>query len=67
MPELAARGEKLLTVEGIAEMLGVSTAFVYQHASGARRPRIPSVRIGRSVRFRQSSIEEFIRGLEQVA
>jgi excisionase family DNA binding protein len=60
-------GEKLLTVEEVAEMLGVSTAFVYQHASGSRRPKIPCVKIGRSVRFRLSSIEEFIRALEQVA
>jgi excisionase family DNA binding protein len=60
-------GEKLLTVEEVAELLGVSTAFVYQHASGQRRPKIPCVKMGRSVRFRPSSIEEFVRALEQVA
>jgi excisionase family DNA binding protein len=60
-------GERLLTVGEVAQMLGVSVAFVYQHAGGSRRPRIPCVKIGRSLRFRLSAIEELIRSLEQAA
>lgn len=57
--------EPLLTVEQVAKLLGLSPAWVYQHASGSRRPRIPCVKFGRSVRFRRESIEEFVREMEQ--
>jgi excisionase family DNA binding protein len=58
---------KLLTVAEVATMLGVSEAFVYQHANGARRPKIPCVKIGRALRFRRESIEAWLRELEKVA
>jgi predicted DNA-binding transcriptional regulator AlpA len=50
----------LLTAREVARQLGVSVAWVLQHASGARRPVIPSVKLGKSVRFLQSDISEFI-------
>lgn len=59
--------EKLLTVEEVAELLGMSEAWVYQHAGGSRRPKIPCVKIGRAVRFRRESIERFVEEMEKVA
>jgi predicted DNA-binding transcriptional regulator AlpA len=50
----------LLTAREVARQLGVSVAWVLQHASGARRPVIPSVKLGKSVRFLQNDISEFI-------
>ena len=56
--------ERLLTVEEVARILNVSNAWVYDHAD-RKRPLIPSVRLGKSVRFRpvdvQAFIEEMIR------
>jgi excisionase family DNA binding protein len=65
MNELPRVGEKLLTVKDVADMLGVSTLWVYEHARGKHRPKLPCVRMGHCVRFRPSSIEEFVRALEQ--
>jgi excisionase family DNA binding protein len=56
----------LLTVEQVAAMLRLSTAWVRQHASGLRKPTIPSVKIGKVVRFRYQQIEEFIRAMERL-
>jgi predicted DNA-binding transcriptional regulator AlpA len=52
----------LLTLEQVAQMLGVSKAWVRDHAT-RRNPRIPVVRLGgkRAVlRFRAQDIESFI-------
>ena len=57
----------LLSVDQVAEWLGVSVAWVYQHSCGARRPRLPSVKLGRTVRFRTEAIQEFISQLERCA
>ena len=55
----------LLTVEEVANLLGVSQAWVYQHSCGARRPSLPSVKLGRAVRFRIEAIQEFVCQLER--
>ncbi len=55
-------GERLLTLDDVAAMLGVSKAWVRDHAS-RRSPRIPVIRFGdrRAVlRFRLQDIETFI-------
>jgi excisionase family DNA binding protein len=57
--------QRLLTVEQVAQMLGMSGAWVYQHSSGARRPLLPSVRLGRSIRFRRESLERFVAEMER--
>jgi excisionase family DNA binding protein len=57
----------LLSVEQVAELLGVSAAWVYQHSRGDRRPRVPSVRLGRVVRFKRDSILRFIEEMERAA
>jgi predicted DNA-binding transcriptional regulator AlpA len=57
---------RLLTVDEVATMLGMSTAWVRQHSNGMRQPAIPSVKLGKAVRFRRSQIENFIRSMERV-
>ncbi|MGH9504802.1 MAG: helix-turn-helix transcriptional regulator [Terriglobales bacterium] len=53
---------RLLSLEDVAEMLGVSRAWVRDHAT-RRQPRIPVVRLGGKralLRFRAQDIENFI-------
>ena len=51
--------EKLLTAEEVARILNVSTAWVYDHAD-RKRPQVPSVRLGKAVRFRPEDVLTFI-------
>lgn len=51
--------DKLLTAGEVAKILNVSAAWVYDHA-GRKRPLIPSVRLGKAVRFREADLREFI-------
>jgi excisionase family DNA binding protein len=59
--------EPMMTVAEVAEYLQVSTAFVRQHSSGLRQPTIPSVKLGKSVRFRRASVEAFLKEQERAA
>ena len=52
--------ERLLTAEEVAKILNVSAAWVYDHAD-RKRPMVPSVRLGKAVRFRPEDIEQFVR------
>jgi excisionase family DNA binding protein len=52
--------ERLLTPKEVAETLGVSVAWVLDHSS-RRRPLLPSVKLGKTVRFRRAEVEGFIR------
>lgn len=57
-----ATGTPLLTIEQVATQLGVSKAWVRDHAT-RRSPRIPCVRFGDRravVRFRSQDIRQFI-------
>ena len=58
--------EKLLTPQQIPEWLHVSPAWVLDHASGRRRPRLPSVKLGKVVRFRPEEVEMFIKDCDRV-
>jgi len=54
--------QSLLTLDDVAALLGVSKAWVRDHAT-RRNPRLPVVRLGgrRAVlRFRRSDVERFI-------
>lgn len=53
--------ERLLTPKDVSEWLGVSAGWVLDHASGRRRPSLPSVKLGKAVRFREEDVERFIR------
>jgi excisionase family DNA binding protein len=52
--------ERLLTVREVAQWLQVSEAWVRDHAS-RRRPVLPSVKLGKSLRFRREDVEDFIQ------
>jgi len=56
--------EKLLTTYEVAEILNVSVAWVYDHAS-RKRPLIPSVRLGKTVRFRPQDVQKFIEEMSR--
>jgi excisionase family DNA binding protein len=57
--------DPLLTVDDVAKMLGISSAWVRQHSCGLRRPEIPSVKLGKSVRFRRQKILDWIESMER--
>lgn len=52
--------ERLLTITEIAVWLGVSKAWVYDHAT-RKKPYLPCVRFGELTRFRRGEIERFIQ------
>lgn len=51
--------DNLLTAGEVAKILNVSTAWVYDHAA-RKRPLIPSIRLGKAVRFREEDLRAFI-------
>jgi excisionase family DNA binding protein len=59
--------QPLLTVADVAKLLNMSAAWVRQHSDGQRQPTIPSVKLGKSVRFRREDVEEFIRLMQRAA
>ena len=59
--------DRLMTIPEVAEMLRMSAVWVRQHSNGLRHPRISSVKVGKSVRFRRQRVMEFIRSQERVA
>jgi predicted DNA-binding transcriptional regulator AlpA len=52
--------EKLLGAKEVAHWLGVSRAWVFEHSNGRRRPFLPSVKLGKSVRYRRVDVDAFI-------
>ena len=52
--------EKLLGAKEVAHWLGVSRAWVFEHSNGRRRPFLPSVKLGKSVRYRPLDVDAFI-------
>ena len=55
--------DRLLSVEEVAELLGMSTAWVRQHSNGMRRPSIPSIKLGKCVRSRRQDVQEFVESM----
>ena len=51
--------QKLLTPREVATWLDVSVDWVQDHAT-TKEPRIPSLRIGKLLRFRREDVEAFI-------
>jgi predicted DNA-binding transcriptional regulator AlpA len=51
----------LLDAQNVAEWLGVSRAWVLSHANGNRKPLLPSVKLGKVVRFQPGAVERFIQ------
>lgn len=52
----------LMTADDVAIMIGMSSDWIYEQV---RRDRIPHVRLGRYVRFRRESVDEWIVSLER--
>ena len=59
-PLKPAEREKLLTPTELSQWLGVSPAWVRDHATRSK-PRLPSVRLGKLLRFRSQDVERFLR------
>ena len=53
-------GHKLLTPEEAAELLRVPRSWIYQHVRRRSLDRIPFVKIGRYVRFREEDLLGYI-------
>jgi excisionase family DNA binding protein len=65
--EIRRDPDALLTVADVASLLRVSQAFVRHHASGFRQPRIPSIKLGKSVRFQRREVLRFVNSLKRSA
>ena len=52
--------EHLMAAKEVAQWLGVSIAWVLDHSSGRRAPYLPSVKLGKVVRFRREDVQKFI-------
>lgn len=54
---------RLLTAAEVARWLHVSIGWVSDHATGRRRPILPSKKLGKSRRFIEADVDEWLRGL----
>ena len=55
--------DELMTVEEVAALLKVSTSWVYEHTRSrgvARAERLPSIKLGKYVRFEPASVRAFL-------
>jgi predicted DNA-binding transcriptional regulator AlpA len=52
--------DALLTPREVATLLRVSQDWVYGHARGRYKPKLPALKLGGAVRFRVSRIREFL-------
>jgi excisionase family DNA binding protein len=55
----------LLTVRQGSEWLNVSPSWVRDHATNRRRPVLPALKLGKSLRFREDQLAEWIRQLSE--
>lgn len=56
---------RFLTVAEVAEWLAVSPSWVRDHATGRRRPALPSIKLGRSLRFEERVIADWLDALRR--
>ena len=61
MSTAAERPSRLLEPQEVAEYLGMKVRWVYEEAKAGR---LPHVRLGRYVRFRQESIDAWLEARE---
>jgi excisionase family DNA binding protein len=54
--------EQLLTPEEAAEILRVKLSWLYQHTRRRTQDRIPFVKVGRYLRFREQDLVAYIEG-----
>jgi excisionase family DNA binding protein len=60
--DVTAGSDRLLTADEVATFLRVTPAWVY---SETRHHRIPHLRLGRYVRFRQSALDAWMEEVER--
>lgn len=58
--------DRLLTAEDVAARLNVSTDWVWDHSS-RRTPYLPVIRLGDTLRYRESEIDNFVQEREQAS
>jgi excisionase family DNA binding protein len=56
---------RLLTVSEVSEWLNVSPAWVRDHAAGRRQPALPSIKLGKSLRFDESQVSQWLKELQE--
>jgi excisionase family DNA binding protein len=52
-------GKRLISADEVAAILGVSAAWVRDHAT-RKQPRLPAIKLGKLWRFRESDIHAFL-------
>jgi len=60
VPDQYCGHPELLTISDVAEWLGVSKGWVYDHTT-RKQARLPAIRFGEVTRFRRQDIEKFIQ------
>ncbi len=58
--------EKLLTVDQVSEILQVPPTWVYKHTKRRAAERLPHIKLGKYIRFRESEIISFLERLRRV-
>jgi len=56
---------RLLTVSEVACWLAVSPSWVRDHAAGRRRPALPCIKLGKSLRFEEKRVAEWLDALRR--
>jgi predicted DNA-binding transcriptional regulator AlpA len=59
IPIAAPSIDRLITAEDVASRLNVSTDWVWDHSS-RRTPYLPVIRLGDTLRYRESEIDNFV-------
>lgn len=69
LPEKLKRADtgmsRLLTVDEVAALLGVPARWVYRHAVLEPPERIPHVKMGKYLRFRESDLRNYVERLRR--
>lgn len=53
--------EKLITPVELADQLGVTVAWLYQHTYSGSSDRLPFFKVGRLLRFKPSEVERWLK------
>ena len=56
---------RLLTVAEVSNWLAVSPSWVRDHATGRRRPAMPHIKLGKSLRFDETRVAEWLDALRR--
>ena len=58
--QIQADADVLVDTIGAAQFLGMSAHFVVKHSSGKAKPQIAYLKMGNRLRFRMSSLKDFV-------